>query len=175
MKYIRVYDTREDQNSPASMVISTKAVHGLCMDPFHDDRMASCTDDGNISIWDIRKTSQPILSFDTGLQKSPLIRIQFNPKRSGLIASLTKDASCLMMWDIQEGTVGGLKSIARMDSSHHLESSMQQGSGNPGSLLSRSHDRDGLHTVRESISDESEVGVPILWKSRRSKSRVITA
>ncbi|KAF9363112.1 hypothetical protein BGX34_004832 [Mortierella sp. NVP85] len=140
------------------------------MDPFHDDRMASCTDDGNISIWDIRKTSQPILSFDTGLQKSPLIRIQFNPKRSGLIASLTKDASCLMMWDIQEGTVGGLKSIARMDSSHHLESSMQQGSGNPGSLLSRSHDRDGLHTVRESISDESEVGVPILWKSRRTKS-----
>ncbi|KAG0245518.1 hypothetical protein BGX31_007311 [Mortierella sp. GBA43] len=82
MKYIRVYDTREDQNSPSSMVISTKAVHGLCMDPFHDDRMASCTDDGNISIWDIRKASQPILSFDTGPQKAPLIRIQFNPKRS---------------------------------------------------------------------------------------------
>ncbi|KAF9979599.1 hypothetical protein BGZ65_006300, partial [Modicella reniformis] len=169
MKYIRVYDTREDPNSPSSLVISTKAVHGLCMDPFHDDRMASCTDDGNISIWDIRKASQPILSFDTGPQKAPLIRIQFNPKRSGLIASLTKEASCMKVWDIQEGTIHPGKTPRSMDSSHHLESSMQQGPGSTSGLLSRSHDREGLHTVREFESDESEIGVPILWKSRRTK------
>ncbi|KAF8977016.1 hypothetical protein BGZ46_007727 [Entomortierella lignicola] len=168
MKYIRVYDTRVDPNSPSSMVISTKAVHGLCMDPFNQDRMASCTDDGNISIWDTRKPSQPILSFDTGPQKSALVRIQFNPQRSGLIASLTKEATCLRIWDIQEGTVRAPKSISRMDSNHNLEASFQQSSGGSGGMLSRSHDRDGLHTVRESDSEEAEIGVPILWKSRRT-------
>ncbi|KAG0323147.1 hypothetical protein BGZ99_002924, partial [Dissophora globulifera] len=159
----------EDPNSPSSMVISTKAVHGLCMDPFNDNRMASCTDDGNISIWDIRKPTQAILSFDTGPQKAPLVRIQFNPQRSGLIASLTKDAPCLKVWDIQEGTVRAPRSVSRMDSNHNLDSNMQQGSGNAGGILSRSHDRDGLQTVRESESDEPEIGIPILWKSRRTK------
>ncbi|KAF9174790.1 hypothetical protein BGX20_009785 [Mortierella sp. AD010] len=168
MKYIRVYDTREDPNSPSSIVTSTKAVHGLCMDPFNQNRMASCTDDGNISIWDIRKPTQPILSFDAGPQKYALVRIQFNPQRSGIIASLTKEASCLKIWDIQEGTIGVPRSVTRMDSSHNLEASMQQSSGGSGGLLSRSHDRDVLHTLRESESDEMEVGVPILWKSRRT-------
>ncbi|KAF9996997.1 hypothetical protein BGZ79_009266 [Entomortierella chlamydospora] len=168
MKYIRVYDTREDPNSPSSIVTSTKAVHGLCMDPFNQNRMASCTDDGHISIWDIRKSAQPILSFDAGPQKFALVRIQFNPQRSGIIASLTKDASYLKVWDIQEGTIGVPRSVSRMDSSHNLEASMQQSSGGSGGLLSRSHDRDGLHTLRESESDEMEVGVPILWKSRRT-------
>ncbi|KAF9916366.1 hypothetical protein BX616_003952 [Lobosporangium transversale] len=169
MKYIRVYDTREDATSPSSLVISTKAVHGLCMDPFHEDRMASCTDDGNIQIWDVRKASQPILSFDAGPQKSPLVRIQFNPQRSGLIASLAKEALCLKVWDIQEGTVRAPRSISRMDSNHNLEANLQQSSGSTSGLLSRSHDREGLQTVRESESDELEIGVPILWKSRRTK------
>ncbi|KAI8604337.1 hypothetical protein EDD21DRAFT_366575 [Dissophora ornata] len=161
MKYIRVYDTRVDPSSPSSMVIPTKAVHGLCMDPFNDERMASCADDGNISIWDIRKPSQPILSFDTGPQKVSLTRIQFNSQRSGLIASLAKEASCLTVWNIQEGTTS--------DSNHNLEAGMQQGPGSAGGILSRSHDREGLQTVRESESDEPEIGIPILWKSRRTK------
>ncbi|KAF9081229.1 hypothetical protein BGX23_001114 [Mortierella sp. AD031] len=173
MKYIRVYDTREDPNSPSSLVISTKAVHGLCMDPFHENRMASCSDDGVIKIWDIRNTSQQILSFYTGPKSAPqsstLVRISFNPQRSGLLASLTKEATCLKVWDIQEGTIRAPRSLSRMDSNHNLEGSLQQNSGGAGGLLSRSHDREGLQTVRESESDEAEVGIPILWKSRRTK------
>ncbi|KAF9305749.1 hypothetical protein BGZ74_009090 [Mortierella antarctica] len=172
MKYIRVYDTREDPNSPSSMIISTKAVHGLCMDPFHDNRMASCSDDGNIKIWDIRNPSQAILSFYTGSRQTPqtpstLVRIQFSPQRSGLLASLSKEASCIKVWDIQEGTVRAPKSVSRMESNHNMDVNGQQGPGNSSSLLSRSHDKDGLHSVRESESEEAEVGIPILWKSRR--------
>ncbi|KAF9138717.1 hypothetical protein BG015_002278 [Linnemannia schmuckeri] len=173
MKYIRVYDTREDPNSPSSLVISTKAVHGLCMDPFHENRMASCSDDGVIKIWDIRNPSQQILSFYTGPKTAPqsstLVRISFNPQRAGLLASLTKEATCLKVWDIQEGTVRAPRSLSRMDSSHNLDGSLQQGPSSAGGLLSRSHDREGLQTVRESESDEAEVGIPILWKSRRTK------
>ncbi|KAF9583248.1 hypothetical protein BGW38_009933, partial [Lunasporangiospora selenospora] len=179
MKYIRVYDTREDPNTPSSLVISTKAVHGLCMDPFHDNRMASCSDDGTVKIWDVRNPAQPIptrhiLSFYTGPKPttqaaSTLVRIAYSPKRAGSLASLTKDASCIKVWDIQEGTVRAPRPVSRMDSNHTIESSLQQGSGNSGGLLSRSNDKDGLHTVRESESDEIEVGVPILWKSRRTK------
>lgn len=61
------------------------------------------------------------------------------------------------------------KTLSRMDSNHALDGALQQGAGAASGLLSRSHDREGLHTVRESESDEAEVGVPILWKSRRSK------
>ncbi|KAG0043541.1 hypothetical protein BGZ83_011281 [Gryganskiella cystojenkinii] len=171
MKYIRVYDTREDPNSPSSLIISTKAVHGLCMDPFHDNRMASCSDDGNVKIWDIRNASEPILSFYTGPKtvqqpSSTLVRIQFSPKRAGQLASLTKDASCIKVWNIQEGTVGTSRPSSRMET--HSESALQQGSA-AVNLLSRSQDRDGLHTVRELESSETEVGIPILWKSRRTK------
>ena len=156
------------------MVISTKAVHGLCMDPFHEDRMASCSDDGIIKIWDIRNPAQPILSFYTGPKSAPqssstLVRISFNPQRSGLLASLTKEATCLKVWDIQEGTVRAPKPLSRMDSNHALDAGAQQGAGASSGLLSRSHDREGLQTVRESELDEAEIGVPILWKSRRSK------
>ncbi|KAF9946376.1 hypothetical protein BGZ72_000381 [Mortierella alpina] len=173
MKYIRVYDTREDPNSPSSMVISTKAVHGLCMDPFHEDRMASCSDDGIIKIWDVRNPAQPILSFYTGPKSAPqssstLVRISFNPQRSGLLASLTKEATCLKVWDIQEGTMRAPKTLSRMDSNHALDAGSQQGTGSASGLLSRSHDREGLQTVRESEFDDAEVGVPILWKSRRT-------
>ncbi|KAG0024185.1 hypothetical protein BGZ81_007802 [Podila clonocystis] len=174
MKYIRVYDTREDPNSPSSMIISTKAVHGLCMDPFHDNRMASCSDDGNIKIWDIRNPSQAILSFYTGSKQTPqtpstLVRIQFSPQRSGLLASLSKEASCLKVWDIQEGTVRAPRSVSRMENNHSMDVNGPQAPGNSSSLLSRSHDKDGLHPVRESESEEAEVGIPILWKSRRTK------
>lgn len=163
----------EDPNSPSSMIISTKAVHGLCMDPFHDNRMASCSDDGNIKIWDIRNPSQAILSFYTGSRQTPqtpstLVRIQFSPQRSGLLASLSKEASCIKVWDIQEGTVRAPKSVSRMESNHNMDVNGQQGPGNSSSQLSRSHDKDGLHSVRESESEEAEVGIPILWKSRRS-------
>ncbi|KAF9919630.1 hypothetical protein FBU30_010724 [Linnemannia zychae] len=173
MKYIRVYDTREDPNSPSSLVISTKAVHGLCMDPFHENRMASCSDDGVIKIWDIRNPSQQILSFYTGPKAAPqsstLVRISFNPQRSGLLATLTKEATCIKVWDIQEGTIRAPRNISRMDSGHNLEGSFQQGGGGAGGLLSKSHDREGLQTVRESEPNESEIGIPILWKSRRTK------
>lgn len=144
------------------------------MDPFHENRMASCSDDGVIKIWDIRNPSQQILSFYTGPKTAPqsstLVRIAFNPQRSGLLASLTKEATCLKVWDIQEGTVRAPRSLSRMDSNHNLDGSLQQGPSSASGLLSRSHDREGLQTVRESESDEAEVGIPILWKSRRSMS-----
>jgi hypothetical protein len=89
------------------------------------------------------------------------------------LASLTKEATCLKIWDIQEGTFKAPKNISRMDSNHNLESNLQQGVGGTGGLLSRSHDREGLQTVRESESDEDEVGITILWKSRRSMSIAI--
>lgn len=144
------------------------------MDPFHENRMASCSDDGVIKIWDIRNPSQQILSFYTGPKTAPqsstLVRIAFNPQRSGLLASLTKEATCLKVWDIQEGTVRAPRSLSKMDSNHNLDGSLQQGPSSASGLLSRSHDREGLQTVRESESDEAEVGIPILWKSRRSMS-----
>jgi len=142
------------------------------MDPFHDNRMASCSDDGNVKIWDVRNASEPILSFYTGPKtvqqsSSTLVRIQFSPQRAGQLASLTKDASCLKVWNIQEGTVGASRPSSRMEITSG-DNGMPQGSA-AASLLSRSHDREGLHTVRESESSETEVSVPILWKSRRGK------
>ncbi|KAF9968997.1 hypothetical protein BGZ73_008913, partial [Actinomortierella ambigua] len=173
----------EDQNSPASMIISTKAVHGICMDPFNDYRMASCSDDGIIKIWDTRNPSHSLLSFYTG-PKAPssatLVRIQFSPKRSGLLASLTKDATCIKVWDIQEGTArqtSSTRTLPRMESATSEIGGMNA-AANANGFLSRSVDKDGMSIAggagagaglgREG-PEENEVGVPILWKSRRTK------
>jgi len=40
-------------NAP-SIVISTKSINGVCVDPFNHNRLASFGDDGIIKIWDIR-------------------------------------------------------------------------------------------------------------------------
>ncbi|KAG0222589.1 hypothetical protein BGW41_005933 [Actinomortierella wolfii] len=189
LKYLRVYDTREDQNSPASMIISTKAVHGICMDPFNNYRMASCSDDGIIKIWDIRNPSHSLLSFYTGPKavspsSATLVRIQFSPKRSGLLASLTKDATCIKVWDIQEGTARqttSTRTLPRVDTSLS-DIGASNISTNSNGFLSKSMDKDGMSAVaaavaaaaggslgRDAGSEENEVGVPILWKSRRTR------
>ncbi|KAI8967392.1 WD40-repeat-containing domain protein, partial [Mycotypha africana] len=99
-KYLRVYDIRADPaSSPLQFV--TKAVFNIVVDPFNSYRVASHTEDGVIKLWDIRKTSNSILTL-TPETKGNLSRILFSPSQPGFLASLTKDASHIDLWDIQE-------------------------------------------------------------------------
>ncbi|KAI9317907.1 WD40-repeat-containing domain protein [Dichotomocladium elegans] len=141
-KYLRVYDIRGKPSFSSSSVDSmatplqfaTKAVYGAAVDPFNPNRLASYTEEGVVKLWDLRKKTDPISFFHS------LSRIAFSPSRPGLLASLSRDAFSINLWDIQE--------------SSSLKATMATGDKSP--LLSLAE------------IPEDELSIPVLWKSRRS-------
>ncbi|CAO3664754.1 unnamed protein product [Rhizopus microsporus] len=97
-KYLRVYDIRSDTNS---LQFSTKAVYGTTIDPFNPYRIASYTEEGVIKIWDTRKHTDAVLTLNPET-KNNISKIVFSPAQRGLLASLSKDAQQMHLWDIQE-------------------------------------------------------------------------
>ncbi|RUS35184.1 hypothetical protein BC938DRAFT_474392 [Jimgerdemannia flammicorona] len=79
MKSVKIYDLRVESTA-ASISFSTKAVYGINVDPFHTHRA------------DIIRASATV----------GLSRIAFSPTRSGLLATLSRDARVVCLWDIQE-------------------------------------------------------------------------
>jgi WD40 repeat protein len=85
--------------SAGSIPISTRAVHGIVVDPFFPVHVASYADDGLIRIWDIRKLiPEPLLSFDAGIN---LAGIQYSESKPGLLASYSKDSSSITFWSVK--------------------------------------------------------------------------
>ncbi|RKP27136.1 WD40-repeat-containing domain protein, partial [Syncephalis pseudoplumigaleata] len=101
-KWLRVYDTRS--SDPPSVTISTKAVYGVQVDPFHDKRMASFTEDGIVRIWDVRKPAEAVLNIQAATRSASLETLLYSPRRSGLLATHGKDSPYIRLWDLQEGT-----------------------------------------------------------------------
>ena len=48
-------------NSPQSVVAHSKSVHGVCFDPFHDETLATFSEEGVIKLWDIRNFVEPVI------------------------------------------------------------------------------------------------------------------
>lgn len=49
-----------DINAPQSVVAHSRAVNGVSFDPFHNERLASFSEDGIVKLWDIRYFSEPV-------------------------------------------------------------------------------------------------------------------
>jgi WD40 repeat protein len=105
MKWLRLHDLRSPTTSTI-LTIATKAVYGLCPDPFDDFKVASFGDDGGIRIWDRRRSSEPVIAFSEadasgdGGRLSILAEIAFSPTRRGLLGSLERDSSVVRFWDL---------------------------------------------------------------------------
>ncbi|KAI9597959.1 hypothetical protein BDF19DRAFT_433141 [Syncephalis fuscata] len=128
-KWLRVYDTRTSSNEPASIAISTKAVYGVQVDPFHNQRMASFTEDGVVRIWDVRKPNDAVLSIQAATRSASLETIIYSPRRSGLLATHGKDSPYIRLWDLQEGTTRNYTSTTILPQS---ESTNQHGGSTIG-------------------------------------------
>ncbi|GJJ06539.1 hypothetical protein Clacol_000731 [Clathrus columnatus] len=95
--------------------IPTKAVHGLCYDPFDYHQFASFGEDGFVRIWDYRYFTSPVLSFSErdalsdGAEMSPAVNsiaaIEYSKTRRGSILTLERDAHVVRVWDTIRATV----------------------------------------------------------------------
>ncbi len=59
-KWLRIYDLRAPYKAPKSAVAHSKAVYGVTFDPFHEDRLATFSEDAIIKIWDLRQLKDPV-------------------------------------------------------------------------------------------------------------------
>ncbi|ORX45946.1 WD40 repeat-like protein [Piromyces finnis] len=109
MKYIRIYDVKSNGSNAPSIIISTKSVNGVCVDPFNHNRLASFGDDGIIKIWDIRyinHNNDALISINSEY-KQGISQILWSPIRSGFLAACGNNSQYLNLWNIQEGITKG--------------------------------------------------------------------
>jgi len=109
MKYIRIYDVKSNGNNTPNIVISTKSINGICIDPFNHNRIASFGDDGIIKIWDIRyinHNNDALISINSEY-KQGISQILWSPIRSGFLAACGNNSQYLNLWNIQEGITKG--------------------------------------------------------------------
>jgi WD40 repeat protein len=99
-KWLRIYDLRAPYKAPKSAVAHSKAVYGVTFDPFHEDRLATFSEDAIIKIWDLRQLKDPILSLNTN--SKGLVQIEWCPTRAGVLAVIGKEESSIRLWDIKD-------------------------------------------------------------------------
>lgn len=97
---VRIYDMRQASNESA-MASQTKAVYGICIDAFNEQRLAAFNENV-ISIWDTRSFEKPLASIT---EPKNILRIGWNPTRSGLLACVTKETSQISLHDVQTSIV----------------------------------------------------------------------
>ncbi|KAI9480747.1 MAG: hypothetical protein EXX96DRAFT_191846 [Benjaminiella poitrasii] len=161
-KYLRVYDIRADPGSNP-LQFATKAVHGIAIDPFCSYRVGSYTEEGVIKLWDIRKNNEAVLTLSPE-NKNNLSKIIFSSIQPGFLASLGKDASHIDLWDIQETC--SLKSALNSSVQKPLTVHPAPSTNSNAMKLERNSSQNVLQT----LSDDENLTIPVLWKSRKTRS-----
>lgn len=99
-KHIKVYDLR-DSSKPQNFT-ATKAVYGICVDPFFEHRLASYFENF-VMLWDIRNFEKPVATLHEAKQ---ILKLNFCPTRVNVLAALPKDTSSLKLYEIQQASLG---------------------------------------------------------------------
>lgn len=123
-----IFDLR---NTSQKTFVNTKAVQGVAVDPHFPDRVASFFE-GQVAIWDLRRFEKP--AFTLPEQAKPLTKVAWCPTRTGLLATLTRDANIVRLYDMQHAPTGPVGS----DESEPtvIERGVQPGSGADGVISS---------------------------------------
>ncbi|KAF4076085.1 hypothetical protein AMELA_G00226440 [Ameiurus melas] len=123
-----IFDLR---NTSQKTFVNTKAVQGVAVDPHFPERVASFFE-GQVAIWDLRRFEKP--AFTLPEQAKPLTKVAWCPTRTGLLATLTRDANVVRLYDMQHAPTGPVGS----DESEPtvIERGVQPGSGADGVISS---------------------------------------
>ncbi|XP_027013645.1 GATOR complex protein MIOS [Tachysurus fulvidraco] len=125
---LAIFDLR---NTSQKTFVNTKAVQGVAVDPYFPERVASFFE-GQVAIWDLRRFEKP--AFTLPEQAKPLTKVAWCPTRTGLLATLTRDANVVRLYDMQHtptGPVGSDESEPTV-----IERGVQTGSGADGIVSS---------------------------------------
>ncbi|GBB83809.1 hypothetical protein RclHR1_10480001 [Rhizophagus clarus] len=160
---LRIFDLR---SSDTSITITTKAVFGVKTDPYNDHRFASFED--GVSLMCLL-TCYLIYVLNISTESRP-VQISFSTSRSGLIASLSNDASYITLYDIKE-TTHKLFDSDEVPPDHLNNGFGVHGGGGVG--LIPFNEKSGVGSSGSSFNlgnkIDEELVTPILWKSRRTQ------
>lgn len=113
-RFLRLFDLRAPSIPPLNY--ATK-LHCIGVDPFDPHRIATCAE-STVTIWDIRKFLQPIMTFSEKdaladgariKQGSGYTNIEFSSTRRGTIATLEKESNYVRFWDLAESRISTLE------------------------------------------------------------------
>ncbi|KAK4701242.1 hypothetical protein P7C70_g4990, partial [Phenoliferia sp. Uapishka_3] len=114
-KWLRAYDLRSPSASTPAAQWGTRAVFSISPNPFNGHQFASHGDDGIIKLWDMRKSTDALLSFsevDAGavmarsrptIVAKPLAEMAWSPGRRGMFTTLEKEGHTLRVWNLVDG------------------------------------------------------------------------
>lgn len=75
-----------------------KEIEDVNHNRFHDSIFASCDDDGQTVLWDIRNSAQPV--FHMKGDSSPLYSVQFSPFNQNIFATAGAE-KLIKLWDVR--------------------------------------------------------------------------
>lgn len=188
LKWIRCYDLRANpsSNTTATAIMASRNVSSLVADPFDAHRFSSVGEDGIVRIWDLRHSTEPILTFSsedgidrlndkktlarqasklsltpsnstvTGGNGAATLSMAFSPTRRGHLATLDRDTNHLSAWNIFE-----VESNSKVSSS--AKSKMEENGISSGAGL-----------MLRSASQEESAPLPTLYYERRSESTLVS-
>ena len=95
-KSIKIFDLRDANKAKVAQV--TRGVYGICLDVQSNGRFASYADE-LIYTWDIRKFENP---FWTTTERAHVVKMEWCPKRSNVLAVLLKDSSNIKLYEFKD-------------------------------------------------------------------------
>ncbi|KAH0828074.1 hypothetical protein J3R83DRAFT_3729 [Lanmaoa asiatica] len=124
-RWLRLFDLRTP--APPTTNVASK-VSGIATNPI-DANQVACCGDATVTIWDMRRLSNPLLTFSEkdaaadGARPRPgsiIHRIEFSSTRRGQLAAMEKDSTHVRFWDLQHAQVteGASEGDRSGDSSH---------------------------------------------------------
>ncbi|KIK80016.1 hypothetical protein PAXRUDRAFT_833780 [Paxillus rubicundulus Ve08.2h10] len=106
-RWLRLFDLRSP--IPPTTNVASK-VSGIATNPT-DPHQVACCGDGTVTVWDVRRLSNPLLTFTErdaaadGARPRPgsvVHRIEFSSTRRGQLVAMEKDSTYVRFWDVQQ-------------------------------------------------------------------------
>ncbi|KAJ3133532.1 hypothetical protein HK100_004362 [Physocladia obscura] len=170
-KQIKIFDIRDPSTPNSGAAIATRFSNGVCVDSFDDRRFASFgIESSAVSIWDLRKTNDPVLSLDIGpaqskSQKLFVGSIEWCPIHKDVLFAGAKDGSCAVVWNLYSAhpTLPNIPPFAPSRSSSTNSNSNSETASSPPSRSQLGYSL----SVFGDIDIGTLTAVPVLHKEQR--------
>eukprot|EP01129_Flabellula_baltica_P002245 TRINITY_DN12077_c0_g1_i1.p1 TRINITY_DN12077_c0_g1~~TRINITY_DN12077_c0_g1_i1.p1 ORF type:complete len:833 (+),score=124.05 TRINITY_DN12077_c0_g1_i1:84-2582(+) len=96
-RWLKLYDIRSGNDATRGIQAHKKNVYGLKFDPF-DPNLVATFSTQKVKVWDTRKLTDPVFSFNTEFQQ--LQNIEWCPTRKGLLATHGDHTNEIKVWDL---------------------------------------------------------------------------
>ena len=166
-RWLRLFDLRTP--APLTTNVASK-VSGIATNPA-DPNQVACCGDATVTIWDVRRLSNPLLTFSEkeaaadGARPRPgstIHRIEFSSARRGQLAAMEKDGMYVRFWDLLHvQAIDGLSDGDRSRDSSHSRVPRRSWTNLPWATSASG--------IKQTLSEQQEPSVLVLADTCRSK------